>query len=229
MRGKVETVPYWKPEEEKKLIELLPKAKSLEDLAGALGRSPEAVAMKLKRMGLSIPPRSESSLVKIPRKKDSLKTTTTTTRKLEPVKFEELPSPNEALGLLYSAIDRLQEPDVGREEAKKLRLIIQGVKSYIQLDADYVARIQTVEYEMLVQSRAIAEQLRSMIASSGSPEEKARLEKSLKEIEAEIREGEALGIGKPRTRNRRFVHASVDSARRRVLVYDRDTRGGMSS
>ncbi|MBT0160917.1 hypothetical protein G4O51_13135, partial [Candidatus Bathyarchaeota archaeon A05DMB-2] len=219
-------MPYWTVHEEKKLIELLPKAACLEDLAVSLGRSAEAVAMKLKRMGLSIPPRSESSLVKIARKKDSLKTTTTTP-KLEPLKFEQLPSPNEALGLQWAALQRLREPDVGREEAKKLRLIIQGVKAYIHLDANYVLRIIEVERRMLVQNRAIAEQLRSMIASSTSPEEKARLEQNLREVEKEIKEAEELGIGKPRRRNRRFVRGSVDSACRRVLVHDGDTCGGM--
>ena len=49
-------------------------------------------------------------------------------------KVEELPSGNEAIGLLWAALRRLQEPDVSKDEAKKLRLIIQGAKSYIHLE-----------------------------------------------------------------------------------------------
>jgi hypothetical protein len=55
-----------------KLIEMLPKAENLEDLARALNRSPDAISMKLKRMGLQVPPRKrEKSLAKISEKKNS--------------------------------------------------------------------------------------------------------------------------------------------------------------
>jgi hypothetical protein len=48
--------------------------------------------------------------------------------KLEIAKDDELPTGNEAIGLLWASLRRHQEPDVSKYEAKKLRLIIQGAK-----------------------------------------------------------------------------------------------------
>ena len=51
--------------------------------------------------------------------------------RLEIAKVEVFPTGNEAIGLLWASLRRLQELNVSKDEAKKLRLIIQGVKSYI--------------------------------------------------------------------------------------------------
>lgn len=123
-------MPHWTVAEEKQLLEMLPKAVAPEDLAGPLKRTPDAIAKKLKRMGLAFPER----LSAIPEGNKVTKDTPSTTPKLEALKFGELPSPNEALGLLWAAIGRLQEPGVSKEEVKRLRIVIQGVKSYIRLE-----------------------------------------------------------------------------------------------
>jgi hypothetical protein len=83
------------------------------------------------------------------RNKVTKSATTTAMPKLEIAKLEELPTGNEAIGLLWAALRRLQEPDVSKDEAKKLRLVIQGVKSYINLEADYLLRIRRIESETL--------------------------------------------------------------------------------
>ena len=121
--GDILSMPYWTRPEEQRLRGLVEQDKSIEELSAVFNRSPEALVMKLKRMSLSVPPRGKSSA-----KNEENKVTTsatTTTPKLEPIEFEELPSPNMAMGLLWAAVRRLQEPDVSREEAKKLRLILQ--------------------------------------------------------------------------------------------------------
>jgi hypothetical protein len=190
-------MPYWSESEEKTLMEKLPGTTNLEELALSLHRSPEAIAMKLKRMSLSVPPREKHSVIS-ERNKVTKKTGTTTTPKLEPVQFEELPSPNMAMGLLWAAVRRLQDPDVGKEEAKKLRLILQGVKSYIHLDLDYVMRIRHVETGMLLQWRHIAAKLQVEIERTKSSEEKAKLEGRLREIQQHIKEMVEMGIKEPR-------------------------------
>ena len=78
---------------------------------------------------------------------------TTPMPKLEIAKLEELPTGNKAIGLLWAALRRLQEPDVSKDEAKKLRLVIQGVKSYIHLEADYLLRLRRIESVMLLELR----------------------------------------------------------------------------
>jgi hypothetical protein len=97
--------PYWSQSEENDLLELLQQGKSVEELGAVFHRSPEAIAMKLKRMGLSVPPLEKSSAKNAGNKVTV--SATTTTPKLEPIEFEELPSPNMAMGLLWAAVRRL--------------------------------------------------------------------------------------------------------------------------
>src|SRR3989337_3739025 len=111
--------PHWTHEQETQLIKMAEEeGKSIDELCEVFHRSPEAIAMKLKRIGLSVLPREKSSAKNAENKVTT--SATTTTPKLEPIEFEELPSPNMAMGLLWAAVRRLQEPDVSREEAKKL-------------------------------------------------------------------------------------------------------------
>lgn len=191
-----ENMPYWSENEEKALMEKLAGTSSLEELAECLHRSPEAVAMKLRRMGLSVPPREKHS-ANSDRNKVTKNKLTTTTPKLLPLKFEDLPSPNEAMGLLWAAVRRLQDPDVEREEAKKIRLILQGVKSYIHLDADYLMRIRHVEKGMLLQWRYIEAELELQIERARSSEEKAKLDGRLREARSIIKEMVDMGVQEP--------------------------------
>jgi hypothetical protein len=181
-------MPYWSPQELAFLIKQVKKGISLSDIALRLKRSEDSLKMKLKRMGIAIP---EKCLTKSAENK--VTKTTTTTPKLEPVKFSELPSPNEAMQLLWAAIKRLQEPDVTREEAKKLRLILSGVKAYIHLDADYVLRVRQVERRMLAMYKAEVVHFQHLVDHTQSPEEKVRLEAEIKELQGHIAEMEALG------------------------------------
>lgn len=190
----MKTMPIWSLEEEQRLRNLVSKGESIENIALFLKRSPDAIAMKLKRMGITIPEKhsviSEGNKV--------TKTTTTTTPKLKALKFEELPSPNMAMGLLWAAVKRLQDPDVGKEESKKLRLIIQGVKSYIHLDADYVFRIREVERRMLAMYTAEVVHLQVLADHAENPEEKQKLEAEIKELQGHIVNMEAMGITEPK-------------------------------
>ena len=190
-------MPYWTPEQKTALTSMVEEGKSIDELCAVFHRSSEAIAMKLKRMGLPIPT-GEKSFAKNAENKVT-ETATTTTPKLEPMKFEELPSPNMAMGLLWAAVRRLQEPDVSREEAKKLRLILQGVKSYIHLDADYVMRIRHVETGMLIQNQFIVSQLKYLIDHAKTPEDKAKLEQQLRETEQHIKGMIDMGIKAPKT------------------------------
>jgi hypothetical protein len=187
-------MPYWTVQEEGHLKELVEQDKSIEELCEIFKRSPEALRLKLKRLG-SPAPKTVSC------EKSGIKVTTnatTTTPQLEPVKVEELPSPMQAMSLLWAAVKRLQEPGVSEEETRKLRLIVSGVKAYVHLDADYVLKIKHVETGMLIQNRYIASQLRWLIDQAKTPEEKLRLEKELCEVEQHIKEMLEMGIREPR-------------------------------
>jgi hypothetical protein len=110
--------------------------------------------MKLTRLGVAIP---QKSLVENTANKVTESATTTTPMpRLEIAKVDELPTGNDAIGLLWAALRRLQEPDVSKDEAKKLRLVIQGAKSYIHLEGDYLFADAAIESVMLLELRHFA-------------------------------------------------------------------------
>jgi hypothetical protein len=132
----------WTNEEEKKLRMLVEERKPLNVIAGALGKSQEAVRMKIKRLGINVVEHSE--------------TERSSTSDL--VLPEELPSVEEALKILCAALDALQHKGLDQAEVFRLRTIIQGCKIYKELLADYVnyrgieAQIEKMveEYERLL-------------------------------------------------------------------------------
>jgi hypothetical protein len=186
----------WTVEEEKQLRKLREEDKALEEIAEALNRSPEAVAMKLKRVGLSVPNR-EKHFAKNSEKKNSFFATTTT--RLEPVKAEELPSANEMMGLLVAAIRRLQQPDVTKDEVKKLRTIIQAAKSYIHLEAGVVLRLRHVESDMLAEWRHLAATYENEIERANTEEGKDRFRALLQEAQQHIKEMVEMGVKEPKS------------------------------
>jgi hypothetical protein len=113
---------YWTREEERKLIEYWRQGvRNPEILADRLGRKMEGVKKKLSRLGLVVEPEKRGG---------------PTTTELEMP--EELPSVEEALKLLVAAMEALQKPGLSRAEVSRLRSIIQAVRTYKELLADYV-------------------------------------------------------------------------------------------
>lgn len=177
---------HWSELDENQLQQLVGEHKSIDDIAAALKRSPEAIFMKLTRLGLAIP---QMSFVKNRANKVTESATTTTPMpKLEMAKLEELPTGNVAIGLLWAALRRLQEPDVSKDEAKKLRLVIQGVKSYIHLEADYLVRMRRIESETLSEWKHIAESYKIQLGKAQTPEDKAKYGNLLSNAQEHIRQ-----------------------------------------
>ena len=74
--------------------------------------------MKLTRLGLAIP--KKSSVENAANKVTEQPTTTTQMPKLERAEVEDLPTGNDAIGFLWAALRILKEPEVCKDEAKKL-------------------------------------------------------------------------------------------------------------
>jgi hypothetical protein len=182
----------WTELDEKQLQDLVADRKSIDEIAVALRRSPEAIFMKLTRLGMAIPQRSSVEFAA--NKVTESATTTTPMPKLEIAKLEELPTGNEAIGLLWAALRRLQEPDVSKDEAKKLRLIIQGAKSYIHLEADYLLRIRRIESETLSEWRHLAASWKIQLNRAQTPEEKAKYENLLTSAQEHIKQFIEAGV-----------------------------------
>lgn len=94
---------------------------------------------------------------------------------------------NEAVGLLWAALRRLQEPDVSKDEAKKLRLVIQGVKIYIHLEADYLVRMRRIESEALSEWKHLAASWKIQLNRAQTPEDKAKYAKLLGSAQEHIK------------------------------------------
>jgi superfamily II RNA helicase len=96
---------------------------SVRVIARTLGKTRDGVRMKIARLGLEV----------VVQPKTSERTTTTS----EFASPKDLPSIEEALKTLNTALERLKTPGLEQSEVLRLRSIIQGVKIYQELFADY--------------------------------------------------------------------------------------------
>jgi hypothetical protein len=110
----------WAPEEEKRLRQLLQEGKSVRAIAKSLGKTRDCVRMKIARLEVVVQPESQR---------------TTTTGLILPL---ELPSVEDELKVLSAALKALEQPGLEQSETLRLRSIIQGVRIYEDLFADYV-------------------------------------------------------------------------------------------
>ena len=115
----------WTVEEETQLRQLLTKKKSMRSIAKILGKTLIAVQLKAARLGLEDDDGSE---------KNTSSSSTLSKLVLPP----ELPSVEEKLKTLIAALNDLDTPNLDRTNVLRLRTIIQGVKVYQELVAEYV-------------------------------------------------------------------------------------------
>ena len=122
---------FWSVNEERQLTKLWKEGVTdPEILAVRLKRKPEAVRKKLRRLGLVVG------------REQTARTTTSSVRITD--KREELDIPKdlltveEALQMQMKALNNLQKPNLPRLEIMRLRAIIDGVKIYKALFADYL-------------------------------------------------------------------------------------------
>ena len=115
----------WTRDEEEKLRDLIAKGQNVASMAKILGKSKAAIYSKLDKLGVVLkeentPARKglfSSSQMKLPR---------------------ELPSIEKAMKRLIRALNALEKPGLDIVEVQRLRGIIQGVKIYKDIFADYV-------------------------------------------------------------------------------------------
>lgn len=119
---------YWRVAEEHELIDMVEKNKPMEEMCKALHRSPEALRMKIRRLGLEPPAWRETGSDKVTIK-------ATTTRK--PIKMaKDLISPEEALKMWLGCLKRLNEPGCTPQEVKRIRLILTALKGYVIVSSE---------------------------------------------------------------------------------------------
>ena len=115
----------WTPSEEERLRELWKVNRSARAIARIMGKSRECVGMKIARLGLEVVTGENSGV--------------TTTSRLDALPLpDELPSVEEQLKVLVAALDALRSSKVEKTDVLRLRAIIQGVRIYQELIADYL-------------------------------------------------------------------------------------------
>lgn len=117
----------WTSEEENHLRHMLEANRSVRAIAKALGKTRDCVRIKIARLGLEVVVREQ---------KNQASTTTTGLNAL--VLPSELPSIEEQLKILAAALETLRTGQIEKLDVMRLRTIIQGVRVYQELLADYV-------------------------------------------------------------------------------------------
>jgi len=167
-------MPYWTPEHEMALMDMVEEGKSLEELAEYFHRSQEAIRLKLKRMGLALPQRTQVTLG-----------STTTLPAIKPA--QELLTMEEMLKLLLGALKQLQGPGVSSAEIKRCRTIVSTARSYMAMLKTF-ERMAELE-QWLVNTQAKLLQLtEDQLKRCEDPATKARLEKEIAEMKGFLEE-----------------------------------------
>jgi hypothetical protein len=178
-------MPYWKQDEEQALIHLVQEGADIDTMAEQLNRSPEAVRLKIRRLGFMIPEC----------KKEVGSTTT-----LEPIKpAESLITVEEAAKMALGCIQRLNEKGLTALEMKRIRLIISALKGYIVLYSEYVERIGEVEKRVEELNKVVLSQLEDKVAKAGSDSERQFWQERLKEFTEKTAKEKPYSIWKRRT------------------------------
>jgi len=172
---------YWTREEESTLKNMVEQSRSLREIAEHLHRSPEAIRLKIRRLGLEPP---------APQEKTSHKATTKTT-KTTPIKpTEKLITPEEAMKMWLGCVKRLNAPDVTPQEVKKIRLILTSLKGYVVICRDYIERIILVEERQKRITQKMIDLYEMQKTSTQTDEEKAEWQKQINDMKAEYKEME---------------------------------------
>jgi hypothetical protein len=161
MRGKP-----WSIDEERQLRKLVEEGKGFSDISQVMSKSRVSVKNKLYNLGLSLKDNTQSQFPAVVSSSLSSKASITNpTAAVDTVSVEEfafklkatrpLPSVEEKLRVLDSALVGLERPGLRPAEISRLHNIIQGVKVYQELFADFV-NYRALESEVLELRKQLA-------------------------------------------------------------------------
>jgi len=112
----------WTKEEEKKLREMVKAGKSIKVMSEAYGKTQNAIRQKMLKLNL----------------KEEKKTHSNVFSSSELRLPEELPSVEEVLKVLAGALTAAKQGDLTRTEIQRLNVIVNLVRTYQELLADYI-------------------------------------------------------------------------------------------
>jgi len=174
MRGKP-----WSIDEERQLRKLIEDGTGIKTISQVMGKTRVSVACKMYSLGLrvddegtkifAIASSSSSSSSPVPvvypapiniaivnsRPIKDIESNEAATADLRINSTDPLPSVEEKLRVLNAALVALEQPGLSKSEVSRLKTIMQGVKEYQKLFADYV-RYRDLETEVLELRRQLA-------------------------------------------------------------------------
>ena len=163
MRGKP-----WKVDEERHLRQLVEEGKSFKDISIVMGKSRSSVKNKLYNLGLSLKDNTQPQISEVSSSLSSSSSKTVISNPAPAVDTvivddvaselkinRPLPSVQEKLKVLDAALVALEQPGLRATEVSRLTSIIQGVKVYQQLFADFV-NYRALESEILELRKQLA-------------------------------------------------------------------------
>jgi len=160
MRGKP-----WLVDEERRLRQLVVEGKGFSDISQVLGKSRVSVKCKLYNLGLSLKDTAQAEIPVIVSSVSSKAPIINSAPVVDPVRVNAvalelkatgpLPSVEEKLRVLDAALVALERPGLSAAEISRLHNVIQGVKVYQQLFADFV-NYRALESEILELRKQLA-------------------------------------------------------------------------
>ena len=127
----------WKREDEKRLLKMVEQGTSISAMAGAFNLKPDAVRMKLKRLGVVVQQKIQR----------------TTTRE---ILTKGLLTHEEALKILAGALDILRKPGQDKLELQRLRILVDAIQAYDSV-LEKFERWSEIESRLLRMDEKIAE------------------------------------------------------------------------
>ena len=169
--------PYWNHPEEMNLIHMVEEGKSIEELSEVFKRSPEAIRLKLRRLGLAFP--------------ESLKevsSTSTPQHGLEPIKpAGDLISLEETMKLLLGALEQLRSSEsLSALEVKRCRLIVSTARTYMSMLERYVHWTDIEQRMVNIEARTL-ERLKELRLHTKDPTEKAKFTEQITQLEESLK------------------------------------------
>ena len=140
----------WSIDQTRQLMELRHNGKTVPEIADLMGKSVDSIKQKLRRLGLKV--------VTI---KNSEGTTSSTDEEL--IMPKEMPTIEEALLKLATAMKALENPKLTKTDVMRLKTLIHTCKIYQKLLAEYMD-YRRIERRLMILDEKYAQLVKSMKA-----------------------------------------------------------------
>jgi hypothetical protein len=177
-------MPYWTHEQEKTLINMVEQGRSLGEICAHFQRSPEAIRLKIRRLGL------EPQEIMRERQRDKVTINATTTSMeafLPEIKPAELISMREMMETMLGALEHLRNlKALSPLEIKRCRTIVTLARTYMHMLERY-ERWADLEQRLVNMEAKFLEMHKRELDKTTDPAKRAELEKQIALLEEGLR------------------------------------------